>query len=272
MAAALALAERGLGRTGNNPSVGCIIVKGDKVVGRGWTQAGGRPHAEAMALEQAGPKAAGATVYVTLEPCAHFSERGPSCASMLVAARPARVVAALQDPDPRTAGKGFAELTAAGIAVDTGVLASDAAPVLAGFVSRIVQGRPHVTLKLATSLRRSNCDGRRQQPLDHRRGGPRPRSCRTRALRCNIGRRRNRSRRQSLARCAPCRNGGPQPAPGHVGQRRSARRLGGYPCAKADIGQLDCNTLVVEGGALAASSFLRAGLVDRLICSIARQS
>ena len=122
MAAALALAERGRGRTAPNPNVGCLIVKGGRIVGRGWTQPGGRPHAEAMALADAGTAAIGATVYVTLEPCAHASPRGPACSDLLVAAQPARLVAALTDPDRRTAGEGFARLRAAGIQVTEGVL------------------------------------------------------------------------------------------------------------------------------------------------------
>ena len=122
------------------------------MIGRGWTQSGGRPHAEAMALSEAGDAAQGATVYVTLEPCAHASPRGPACADLLVAARPARVVAALTDPDPRTAGEGFARLRAAGIAVTEGVRAAEAQRSMAGFLTRQALGRPHVTLKLALSL------------------------------------------------------------------------------------------------------------------------
>jgi diaminohydroxyphosphoribosylaminopyrimidine deaminase/5-amino-6-(5-phosphoribosylamino)uracil reductase len=152
MAAALALAERGRGRTAPNPNVGCIIVKAGDVIGRGWTQPGGRPHAEAMALAQAGAQAEGATVYTTLEPCAHVSTRGPACADLLAAARPARVIAALRDPDPRTAGEGLARLRAAGIAVEEGLLADQARRSMAGFLTRQALGRPHVTLKLATSL------------------------------------------------------------------------------------------------------------------------
>jgi len=152
MAAALALAERGRGRTAPNPNVGCLIVKGGRVVGRGWTQPGGRPHAEAMALAEAGAAGRGATVYVTLEPCAHAGPRGPACSDLLVAAGPARVVAALTDPDKRTAGEGFARLRAAGIAVAEGVLAADAQRCMAGFLTRQALGRPHVTLKLALSL------------------------------------------------------------------------------------------------------------------------
>lgn len=152
MAAALGLAERGRGRTAPNPNVGCVIVSEGRVVGRGWTQPGGRPHAEAMALAQAGEAAAGAIVYVTLEPCAHASSRGPACADLLAAAGPARVVIALGDPDPRTDGAGVARLEAAGIAVTAGVCAVGAARSMAGFLARQRLGRPHVTLKLATSL------------------------------------------------------------------------------------------------------------------------
>ena len=152
MAAALALSERTRGRTAPNPNVGCVIVRDGRVVGRGWTQPGGRPHAEAGALAQAGEAARGADVYVTLEPCAHASPRGPACADLLVAARPARVIAALEDPDLRTCGQGFAGLRAAGVAVETGLLAAEAARSMAGFLTRQAFGRPQVTLKLALSL------------------------------------------------------------------------------------------------------------------------
>ncbi|HEX4695160.1 bifunctional diaminohydroxyphosphoribosylaminopyrimidine deaminase/5-amino-6-(5-phosphoribosylamino)uracil reductase RibD [Sphingomonas sp.] len=158
MHAALALAERGRGRTAPNPNVGCVIVQpapakgGGKVVGRGWTQPGGRPHAEAMALAAAGEAARGSTVYTTLEPCAHVSPRGPACSDLLVEAGVARVVAALGDPDPRTDGRGHDRLRAGGIVVETGVEADGAARSMAGFLTRRSLGRPHVTLKLATSL------------------------------------------------------------------------------------------------------------------------
>ncbi|WP_374944902.1 bifunctional diaminohydroxyphosphoribosylaminopyrimidine deaminase/5-amino-6-(5-phosphoribosylamino)uracil reductase RibD [Sphingomonas sp.] len=152
MGAALALADRGRGRTAPNPNVGCVIVKDGRVAGRGWTQPGGRPHAEAMALSQAGERARGATVYATLEPCAHVSPRGATCADLLVAAGVARVVVALRDPDPRTDGAGHARLADAGIAVDIGVEAAAARRSMAGFLTRRMLGRPHVTLKLATSL------------------------------------------------------------------------------------------------------------------------
>lgn len=152
MGAALALAERGRGRTAPNPNVGCVIVGDGHVVGRGWTQAGGRPHAEAMAIAEAGSQAVGATAYVTLEPCAHASPRGPACSDLLVAARVARVVGAIEDPDPRTAGAGFARLREAGVAVTTDVRVDAARAAMAGFLARLIWARPLVTLKLATSL------------------------------------------------------------------------------------------------------------------------
>jgi diaminohydroxyphosphoribosylaminopyrimidine deaminase/5-amino-6-(5-phosphoribosylamino)uracil reductase len=152
MGVALALAERTRGRTAPNPNVGCVIVREGRVVGRGWTQDGGRPHAEAMALAEAGGAARGATAYVTLEPCAHLSVRGPACSDLLVAAGVARVVAAIGDPDPRTAGAGCARLEAAMIAVETGVRTAEARRSMAGFLTRRRFGRPRVTLKLATSL------------------------------------------------------------------------------------------------------------------------
>ena len=151
MAAALGLARRGAGRTGRNPNVGCLLIKSGRVVGRGVTADNGRPHAEAVALAEAGPAAQGATAYVTLEPCAHLSERGPACADLLIGAGVARVVVAMRDPDPRTAGKGIARLQAAGIEVAEDVLAADAQAELAGFVGRF-SGRPQLTMKLALSL------------------------------------------------------------------------------------------------------------------------
>jgi diaminohydroxyphosphoribosylaminopyrimidine deaminase / 5-amino-6-(5-phosphoribosylamino)uracil reductase len=150
MAAAIALASRGRGLSTPNPNVGCILASGDRVAGCGWTQPGGRPHAEAMALAQAGDAACGATAYVTLEPCAHGSERGAACADSLIAAGVARVVAA--DPDPRTDGQGLARLAAAGIAVESDILATEARAAMAGWWTRATKGRAHVTLKLATSL------------------------------------------------------------------------------------------------------------------------
>lgn len=149
MAQAIMLARRGLGRTWPNPSVGAIVVgPSGEIVGRGWTAPGGRPHAEAIALEQSGEKAEGSTIYVTLEPCAHEG-RGPACSDIIVAAKPKRVVIGLRDPDPRTAGQGIERMQDAGIEVEEGVLAAEAAAVTLGHVMRVTQKRPAVTLKLA---------------------------------------------------------------------------------------------------------------------------
>lgn len=264
MAAALSLAERGVGRTGNNPSAGCIIVKDNIVVGRGWTQPGGRPHAEAMALAQAGNAAAGSTVYVTLEPCAHVSERGPSCSSLLVEAKPKRVVAALADPDLRTAGKGIGALRSAGIDVQSDVSASEARNALGGFFSRIERGRPFVTLKLATSL-----DGMIAMPDgssrwitgDAARAHAHLERARADAILVGAGTYRTDAPRLDVR------------LPGLEG--RSPRRLilgsedapegWGIIGSPEAVASLDCNNLLVEGGAMTAAAFLRAGLVDRLL-------
>lgn len=152
MAAAIALSQRGRPVSSPNPNVGCLIVKDGRPVARGWTQSGGRPHAEAMALAAAGDGARGATAYVTLEPCAHASPRGGCCTDALIAAGVARIVIAAQDPDPRTNGKGIARLQDAGIEVVSNVLAAEARAAMAPWWSRTVRGRPFVTLKLATSL------------------------------------------------------------------------------------------------------------------------
>ena len=150
MQMAVRLAWRALGTTAENPPVGCVIVKENQVLGVGWTQKGGRPHAETEALTMAGEAARGATAYVTLEPCAHHG-RTPPCAEALVSKGIIRVVAALQDPDPRTAGEGFAILRRAGIAVQIGPCAEEARAVTAGFLTRITRKRPYVLLKLALS-------------------------------------------------------------------------------------------------------------------------
>ncbi|MEO1238939.1 MAG: bifunctional diaminohydroxyphosphoribosylaminopyrimidine deaminase/5-amino-6-(5-phosphoribosylamino)uracil reductase RibD [Pseudomonadota bacterium] len=151
MSHALALGARGLGRVWPNPAVGCVLVRDTRIVGRGWTQPGGRPHAEVRALAQAGSLARGATVYVSLEPCAHHGKTGP-CADALIDAGVARVVSAVEDPDPRVAGQGHARLIAAGIDVTTGVMEAQARRAHAGFFNRIQRGRPSLTLKLASSF------------------------------------------------------------------------------------------------------------------------
>jgi diaminohydroxyphosphoribosylaminopyrimidine deaminase/5-amino-6-(5-phosphoribosylamino)uracil reductase len=151
MQGALALARRGLGTAWPNPAVGCVIVKDGLVVGRGWTQPGGRPHAETEALKRAGAKARGATAYVTLEPCSHHGQT-PPCAEALIAAGVARVVAAIEDPNPKVDGAGMAALRRAGVTAETGLGAEEAREVNLGFLTAVTQRRPMVTLKLASSL------------------------------------------------------------------------------------------------------------------------
>ncbi len=154
MALALALGRRGLGRTWPNPAVGAVVVRDDGagplIVGRGWTQPGGRPHAETEALRRAGAAARGATMYVTLEPCSHHG-RTPPCADAIIAAGIARVVSALEDPNPQVAGEGHRRLKANGIAVEVGTRAQDARRAHAGHIRRVRDHRPHVILKLAVS-------------------------------------------------------------------------------------------------------------------------
>lgn len=152
MAAAIAISMRARPGSAPNPNVGCLIVSDGHIVGRGWTQKGGRPHAEAVALAAAGNAARRATAYVSLEPCAHASERGACCADALIAAGIERVVVATTDPDPRTNGTGIARLRAAGVAVEIGTLKAEARGAMAPWWTRQARGRAFVTLKLAISL------------------------------------------------------------------------------------------------------------------------
>lgn len=151
MQRALRLAERGLYTTDPNPRVGCVIVKDNRIIGEGWHQRAGEPHAEILALQQAGAQAAGATVYVTLEPCSHHGKT-PPCADALVRAGVSRVVAAMQDPNPEVAGNGFEQLRKQGIAVESGLLEQAARSVNPGFIKRMQSGRPFVRIKMAMSL------------------------------------------------------------------------------------------------------------------------
>jgi diaminohydroxyphosphoribosylaminopyrimidine deaminase/5-amino-6-(5-phosphoribosylamino)uracil reductase len=264
MGAALALSERRRGRTRPNPTVGCVIVAEGRVVGRGWTQPGGRPHAEAVALAETGAKSRGATAYVTLEPCAHESARGPACSDLLVAAGVSRVVMALRDPDPRTDGAGAARLTAAGIAVATGAHEAEARRAMAGFLTRRTHGRPHVTLKLATSL-----DGRIALASGESRWitGPEARAHahleRSRHEAILVGR----GTWEIDAPRLDVRLPGLEPhAPARVvltSSNLSAEVL--TIASPADIATLPADHLLVEGGAATAAAFLRADLVDRLL-------
>lgn len=264
MQAAINLSVRGRGLATPNPNVGCVIVKDGHVVGRGWTQPGGRPHAEAMALAQAGTAARASTAYVTLEPCAHESARGPMCADLLIAARVARVVIAAGDPDPRTNGAGVAKLRAAGIAVTEGVLAVEARAAMVGYFSQRDRGRPFITLKLATSL--DGCialsngasqwitgpEARAHGHLERAQsdlillGGN---TLRTDAPRLDV-------------RLAGLEGRSPQ---------RAVLTRGAVPegwtgmAMPQDVNTCDAHYLLIEGGAGAAAAFLRDDLVDRLL-------
>lgn len=267
MAAAVALSERGTGTTGANPNVGCVIVRDGHVVGRGWTQPGGRPHAEAMALAAAGPLARGATAYVTLEPCAHESPRGPCCAAGLIEAGIARLVIAAGDPDPRTNGNGIAMARSAGIDVTTGLLADAARAAMAGYFTRAALGRPHVTLKLAISLdgRIALADGSSRWIT-----GAAARAHvhleRARADAILVGRGTLDADRPRLdVRLAGLEHRSPRPvllSRSDVGLPEGWLRID-RPDAIADLPV--GHWLMVEGGAGAAAAFLAEDLVDRLL-------
>lgn len=269
---ALRLGRRALGTTAENPPVGCVIVKDDRVLGVGWTQPGGRPHAETEALTMAGEAARGATAYVTLEPCAHHGRTG-SCAEALSRAGISRVVTAIEDPDTRTAGGGHEILRRSGLTVETGLKADGAKRDLAGFLTRTTKKRPQVILKLAVSA-----DGKIA-------GAP--------GIRSDITGVEVRNRVHLLrAECdailvgmdtvvtddpeLSCRLPGmegrtPQPfvlsrtrnlPPGSKLAARATVLRGTIHEALAELGKNSINRLLVEGGAKIAKSFLDAGLVD----------
>ena len=263
MGAALALSERGRGRTWPNPCVGCVIVADGRVVGRGWTQPGGRPHAEAMAVDEAGDRARGATAYVTLEPCA-TPGRGPACASVLIDSGVARVVAALRDPFAAVDGRGFARLAAAGIEVTVGPGAADAGRTMAGFLTRQRHRRPHVTLKLALSL--DGCIALADGASRWITGAPARAHAHVERARadailvgrgtCDADAPRLDVRLPGLEDRAPLRvllSSKPPPEGWH-----GVTTPGGIADLPADV-------VLVEGGAGAASAFLVADLVDRLL-------
>jgi diaminohydroxyphosphoribosylaminopyrimidine deaminase/5-amino-6-(5-phosphoribosylamino)uracil reductase len=254
------LSERARGRTAPNPNVGCILVDAEgHVVGRGWTQPGGRPHAEAMALAEAAGKSRGATCHVTLEPCAHVSPRGPACADLLIDAGVARVMIALGDPDPRTNGQGVERLRAAGLEVVEGVAEAPARAAMAGFLTRRAKSRPFVTLKLATSL-----DGRIALASGESRWITGPEA------RAHAHLERARHEAILVGRCTAeiDRPKLDVRLPGL--ESRSPRRLilssAGDLARPSDIEALEgVDHLLVEGGAETAAAFLREGLVDRLL-------
>jgi diaminohydroxyphosphoribosylaminopyrimidine deaminase/5-amino-6-(5-phosphoribosylamino)uracil reductase len=264
LAAAAALAERARPISRPNPGVGAIIVSGGKVVGRGWTQPGGRPHAEALALEAAGALAEGSTLYVTLEPCAHASPRGPACADLVARSGLARVVVGMADPDPRTAGSGMSRIVRAGIAVHD-CRWSAGALGLEGHAARTALRRPHVTLKLALSI--DGCiataagqsrwiTGEASRGHVHRE--------RARADAIVVG---GQTLRDDAPRLSVRLAGLEQRAPDRLVLTHGVapagwRRLG----APGDIAALEgVHYLFVEGGAGAAAAFLAADLVDRLL-------
>jgi diaminohydroxyphosphoribosylaminopyrimidine deaminase/5-amino-6-(5-phosphoribosylamino)uracil reductase len=263
LAAAARLAARGRPLSRPNPAVGCILVSESRVVGRGWTQPGGRPHAEAAALAMAGAAARGSTAYVTLEPCAHRGERGPACADLLAEAGPARVVVGVEDPDPRTAGQGLARLCDAGIAAE--LLPSPAASdSLAGYLARARLGRPHVTLKLAMSL--DGCialaDGTSRW-ITGEAARAHVHAQRGRADAILVGGETWRKDRPHLGVRLPALE---QRSPQRVVLSRGGAPEGvtaiGDPAEIADLAGVQY--LYVEGGARTAAAFLAADLVDRL--------
>ena len=291
MGAAITFATRARGRTWPNPNVGCIIVHQGRVVGRGVTAEGGRPHAEAVALAQAGEAARGATLYTTLEPCAHASERGPTCSDLIVNAGLSRVVIALRDPDSRTDGNGIARLHDAGIDVVEDVETAAATRAMAGFLTRQRLGRPHVTLKLALSLDGciARADGESQwiTGAEARAHGHLERS---RAEAILVGRGtleadapRLDVRLAGLEGRSPkryilstTRTACPELVEGSSvsglsleikdrASTSSAKTEWGVVYSPNDITTLPTDHLLIEGGAQTASAFLRADLVDRIL-------
>ncbi|MBX7493802.1 bifunctional diaminohydroxyphosphoribosylaminopyrimidine deaminase/5-amino-6-(5-phosphoribosylamino)uracil reductase RibD [Qipengyuania sp. 1NDW9] len=263
MSAAARLASRGRPLSRPNPAVGCIVVKDGVVVGRGWTDKGGRPHAEAIALEEAGDKAQGATAYVTLEPCAHASKRGPACSDLLAEARPARVVIGVTDPDPRTAGDGAERLRNAGITVDL-IDSAEAEASLEGYLSRALRGRPHVTLKLAMSL--DGCiameDGTSQWITgEEARAHVHSRRAMSDAILVGGATWRHDKPRLDV-RLEGLEDRSPQRVLLSRGVPPDGVKVINDPAQIAQLG--DVQYLYVEGGAGAAASFLAADLVDRL--------
>jgi diaminohydroxyphosphoribosylaminopyrimidine deaminase/5-amino-6-(5-phosphoribosylamino)uracil reductase len=266
MAEAVVLGEAARGTTAPNPNVGCVIVSPEgEVVGRGATAAGGRPHAESVALERAEKRAKGSTVYVTLEPCAHQSERGPACSNLLIEAKPARVVIAIIDPDPRTSGHGVRRLRDAGMQVKIGTGRKAAAESLSGYLTRLRLGRPRITLKLALSI-----DGKIALPSgesqwitgeDARRHVHLERSRSDMIL---VGRGTFLADQPRLdVRLPGLDERSPRRALLSRGQAVDGWEMLSSP---QDVYRLhDVNDLLVEGGSSTATAFLSADLVDRIL-------
>lgn len=272
---AIRLGHRALGTTAENPPVGCVIVKDDRLIGIGWTQPGGRPHAETEALQMAGGRAKGATVYVTLEPCAHHGRTAP-CAEALVRAGVARAVTALEDPDPRVSGGGHAQLRAAGIALDIGMGADEARRDLGGFLTRMINKRPQVILKLALSADGKITAAARQQTAIT---GPEVKA-RVHMLRAQcdailVGMETVLTDDPELScRLPGLEHRSPKPfvmsrtrdlpPDCHLIRRGAEVLRGSVNEVLSDLGRRGINRLMVEGGASLASAFLEADVVDEL--------
>ena len=265
MREAVRLGEAARGRTAPNPNVGCVIVQNGKIVGRGATAPGGRPHAEAVALKQAGRKAKGATLYTTLEPCAHRSHRGPTCAALIPEGGIARTVIALKDPDPRTAGDGIKMLRKAGVEVKTGVGREAARDSMSGFFTRMERGRPRITLKLALSI-----DGKIALPSGESKWitGEDARAHvhleRAHSDMILVGRGTYLADQPNLDVRLP---GLEQWSPRRALLTRG-EAVDGWEILKSpqDVYRLhDVNDLLVEGGSATATAFLAADLVDRIL-------
>lgn len=273
MAEAIELAEAAWGSTAPNPAVGCVIVQDGRIAGRGATHAGGRPHAEAHALSQAGADAAGATAFVTLEPCAHEDGRGPPCARLLAQAGVARLVIARLDPSSRNHARGAEQLRRAGVEVEIGLLAERTAPVTAGWEHRLVTGRPRVTLKVAMSI-----DGRialgtgESKWLTSEPARAHAHMERARADMIVVGRGTLEADDPALTvRLSGHEHRSPRPGvltatldrvPAH--HKLAARDPIILPRPEA-VDNMKVNDVILEGGAQAATAFLRADRVDRLM-------
>ncbi|MEQ7874090.1 bifunctional diaminohydroxyphosphoribosylaminopyrimidine deaminase/5-amino-6-(5-phosphoribosylamino)uracil reductase RibD [Sphingomonas sp. ASV193] len=267
MAEAVRLGEAARGLTAPNPNVGCVIVAADgTIVGRGATAPGGRPHAEAVALAAAGAATRGATLYTTLEPCAHASPRGPTCAGLIPAAGIARVVAAIEDPDPRTAGRGFDRLRAQGVEVTVGEGEGAARASMAGYLTRLALSRPRVTLKLALSI-----DGKIALPSGESKWitGEDARAHvhleRAHSDMILVGRGTYEADTPRLDVRLP---GLEERSPRRALLSRTLGPVAGWEVLEkpSDIARLhDVNDLLVEGGAATATAFLAEDLVDRIL-------
>jgi diaminohydroxyphosphoribosylaminopyrimidine deaminase / 5-amino-6-(5-phosphoribosylamino)uracil reductase len=264
LAHAAVLAGRARPSSRPNPPVGAVIVNGGRVLGRGWTRPGGRPHAEAVALDAAGEQARGGTMYVTLEPCAHVSSRGPACADLASRSRLARVVVGVEDPDGRTAGMGLARIREAGVVADL-LPSSVATASLGGYLMRRRLGRPHVTLKLATSLDGclAQADGTsRWITGEVARAHAHLERARADAILVGGGTLRADAPRLDV-RLPGLEPRGPERWLLSRGELPAGWHRLSSPSAIGDMA--DVSWLLVEGGAQTAAAFLAADLVDRLL-------